>query len=51
MGIGIDEVIKKKFQPQIKFLIIKYNNIILREQEEYENIQEQTRQTTHQLRR
>lgn len=41
LGIGIEEVIKKKFKPDIKFLIIKYTQIILQEQEEYEKLEEQ----------
>ena len=41
LHIGIEEVIRRKFQPGIKFLIIKYTQIILREQEEYEKIEEQ----------
>lgn len=42
LRIGVDEVIRKKFQPQIKFLIFKYTQIILKEQEEYEKLQEQS---------
>ena len=41
LNMGVDEVIRKKFQPQIKFLIFKYTQIILQEQEEYEKLQEQ----------
>lgn len=40
--MGVDEVIRKKFQPQIKFLIFKYTQIVLQEQEEYEKLQEET---------
>ena len=43
LGIGIDEVIRKKFQPQFKFLIFKYTQIILREQEEYEKLEQETK--------
>lgn len=39
LSMGIDEVIRQKFQPQIKFLIFKYTQIILKEQEEYEKIE------------
>ena len=42
LGIGVDEVIRQKFKPQFKFLIFKYTNIILREQEEYEKIKSET---------
>lgn len=44
-GYTIDEVIRKKFQPQIRFLIYKYTQIILQEQEEYEKLEEQNRNT------
>ena len=36
-------VMKNKFRPDIKFLIMKYSQILRRKQEEYEKIQENSR--------
>ena len=38
------EVIKNKFRPDIKFLIMKYSQILRAKQKEYEEIQEQRNQ-------
>lgn len=43
LRIGIDEVIRRKFDPSIKFLIFKYTQIILQEQKEYEKLEENTK--------
>lgn len=44
LSIPISEVIRRKFTPDIRFLIIKYTQRILTEIEESEKIKEQTNQ-------
>ena len=39
----VNYVMKNKFRPDIKFLIMKYSQILRRKQEEYEKIQENSR--------
>lgn len=41
LGIPVSEVIKKKFTFDIRFLIIKYSQILRNKQKEYEEFQEQ----------
>lgn len=38
------EVIKNKFRPDIKFLIIKYSQILRNKKKEYEELKERTKQ-------
>jgi len=41
LAIPVSEVIKKKFTPDIKFLIFKYTQIARQKQESYEEMKEQ----------
>lgn len=40
LGVLPSEVIRRKFTPDIRFLIIKYTNMILREVEQAEELEE-----------
>jgi len=40
LGVLPSEVIRRKFTPDIRFLIIKYTNMILREVEQSEELNE-----------
>lgn len=42
LGWGIEEVIKKKFKPGVKFLIMKYSQIVRAELEAYKEIKDKT---------
>ena len=40
-GLGMIEIIRRKFEPEIKMLIIKYSTIIHQEQDEAERIEKE----------
>ena len=40
LGITVSEVIRRKFTPDIKFLIFKYSQIARNKQEAYEDIKD-----------
>ena len=41
LGVAPSEVIRRKFSPDMRFLIIKYTQMILREVEQAEKLDEQ----------
>lgn len=44
LGVSPYEVIKNKFRPDIKFLIIKYSQILRAKKKEYDKLEEQANQ-------
>lgn len=44
LGVTPSYVIRNKFQPDIKFLIMKYTQILRAKQKEYEKIKEHNKQ-------
>ncbi len=42
LGIKVSDVIREKFSPDMRFLIIKYTQIIIKEVEQAEKMKEQS---------